>query len=64
VEARLFCGGVAHDTGTVPLEANGDFKIDDMLSPTPPSPCTNPVLLIVSAGNRWFAAGIPVRDDG
>jgi hypothetical protein len=64
VEARLFCDGVAHDTGTVPLEANGDFRIDEALSPTPPSPCTNPVLLIVSAGNRWFAAGIPVRDDG
>ncbi len=63
VEARLFCGGVAHDTGTVPLEADGDFHIDDQLSPAPPSPCDSPVLLIVSANGRWFAAGIPVRDD-
>jgi hypothetical protein len=58
VEARLFCGGVAHDTGTVALAPDGDFRIDDVLSPTPPSPCDNPVLLIVSAANRWFAAGI------
>jgi hypothetical protein len=59
VEARLFCAGVAHDTGLVPLEANGDFRIDDVLSPAPPSPCESPVLLIVSGGGRWFAAGIP-----
>ncbi len=66
VEARLFCGGVPHETGLVPLEADGDFHIDDMLSPAPPSPCQNPVLLIVNAriadGGRWFAAGIPKRD--
>ncbi len=24
----------------VPLEVNGDFRIDDTLSPTPPNPCT------------------------
>jgi hypothetical protein len=29
------------------------------LSALPPDPCENPVLLIVSAANRWFAAGIP-----
>lgn len=62
VEARLFCGGVAHDTGLVPLAANGDFHIDDVLEPAPPSPCASPVLLIVSAGGRWFAAGIPKRE--
>jgi len=48
----------------VPLEANGDFRIDDFLSPAPPNPCVGPVLLIRSAGNRnWFAAGIPKHDD-
>ena len=59
VEARLFCGGVAHDTPVVPLDRDGDFRIDDVLSPAPPSPCVTPVLLIVSANGRWFAAGIP-----
>jgi hypothetical protein len=59
VRARLFCGGVPHDTAVVPLEANGDFRIDDALSPTPPRPCAAPVLLIVSSGGSWFAAGIP-----
>ena len=62
VRARLYCGGVAHDTdpdNPVPLATNGDFRITGFLSPTPPSPCNNPVLLIRSAGGNWFAAGIP-----
>jgi len=29
-----------------------------MLNALPPDPCESPVLLIVSAGGRWFAAGI------
>jgi hypothetical protein len=58
VRARLFCGGVAHDSDVVPLEANGDFRIEGQLVPVPPSPCASPVLLIVSAGGNWFAAGI------
>jgi hypothetical protein len=65
VFATLFCandGNIAHSstlTG-VPLEVNGDFRIDDTLSPLPPNPCTSPVLLIRSAGNQsWFAAGLP-----
>lgn len=61
VHARLFCGGIAHNSGTVSLEDNGDFRIEDVLSPLPPSVCADPILLIVSsvapAGN-WFAAGI------
>lgn len=61
VEARLFCGGVAHDTGLVPLDPDGDFRIDDALTPPPPATCDGPVLLIVNAGGRWFAAGIPKR---
>lgn len=64
VRARLFCGDVAHDSGLVPLALNGDFNIDDVLSPfPPPNPCNNPVLLIVSAGGNWFAAGIPKSEN-
>jgi hypothetical protein len=60
VFATLFCGTVAHDSGAVMPEPNGDFSIDDVLSPAPPTPCETPVLLIRNAetGN-WFAAGIP-----
>jgi hypothetical protein len=59
VRARLFCGGLPHDSAAlVPLDANGDFRIDDQLSPQPPSPCANPVLLIINANGSWFAAGI------
>jgi hypothetical protein len=63
VRARLFCGRVAHDSNLVPLQANGDFRIDDVLLPLPPNPCTNPVLLIISSGGSWFAAGIPTLDN-
>ena len=60
VRARLYCGAVAHDSEqAVPLEADGDFRIDSVLSPRPPHPCSNPVLLIVNLNGAWFAAGIP-----
>jgi hypothetical protein len=62
VRARLFCGAslVSSDSAVVPLEPNGDFRIDGVLAPVPPTPCTTPVLLIVSGANgNWFAAGIP-----
>jgi hypothetical protein len=43
----------------VPLEANGDFMIEDMLMPWPPAECSRPALLIRNASNMgWFAAGI------
>jgi hypothetical protein len=46
----------------VPLEPNGDFRIDDILSPIPTG-CASPVLLIRNAANLgWFAAGIPELD--
>jgi hypothetical protein len=65
VIATLFCandGNVQHNSNPagVPLEVNGDFRIDDTLSPAPPNPCTSPVLLIRNAASGgWFAAGIP-----
>jgi hypothetical protein len=40
------------------LEADGDFRIDDVLSPVPTT-CPSPVLLIRNVANQaWFAAGI------
>jgi hypothetical protein len=65
VFATLFCtndGNVQHSSSLagVQLEADGDFSINDKLSPAPPSTCTSPVLLIRVTGNgAWFAAGIP-----
>jgi len=65
VFATLFCaddGNLQHSSNPtgVPLDVNGDFRIDDTLSPAPPNPCTSPVLLIRSTGSlSWFAAGIP-----
>jgi hypothetical protein len=65
VHASLFCGPAAtateHDTNPagVALADNGDFTINDFLSPLPATPCDTPVLLIRNAGGVWFAAGIP-----
>jgi hypothetical protein len=65
VFATLFCandGNIQHSTSPagVPLQVNGDFSIQDSLSPSLPDTCTSPVLLIrVSGGGSWFAAGIP-----
>jgi len=50
------------DQGGVPLDANGDFRIDDTLNPMP-SDCPSPVLLIRNTGGVWFAAGIPKLGD-
>lgn len=45
------------------LSPNGDFKIDDTLSPLPPDVCISPMLLVRNAANlSWFAVGI-VADD-
>ena len=65
VFATLFCandGNAQHSTSAagVPLQVNGDFRIQDSLSPAPPNTCTSPVLLVrVTGGGSWFAAGIP-----
>lgn len=66
VFATLICEPAApfieHNTTAVPLEANGDFRIDDTLS-SAPSECASPVLLIRNTGGVWFAAGIPKLGD-
>jgi len=46
------------ETALVPLEANGDFRIDDVLTPAVPAECASPVLLIRNPAGAWFAAGI------
>ena len=70
VFATLICEAAApftehnSDLAGVPLAPNGDFTIDDVLSPVPPDPCANPVLFIRNAANlNWFAAGILTSDD-
>ena len=64
VIATLICEAAAPFTerstsaAGVPLTDNGDFKIDDMLSPVPPFSCASPMLLIRNAANLgWFALG-------
>jgi hypothetical protein len=69
VFATLFCGPAAtasdHSSNRVALEADGDFRIDDFLSPAPPTPCDNPVLLIRNGAGAgvWFAAGISKQEE-
>jgi hypothetical protein len=66
VIATLICDVAApftlHSTPTpgVALAPNGDFTIDDTLSPPVPATCASPVLLIRSGAGTgpWFAAGI------
>jgi len=70
VAAQLFCGDQSFTSPGVPLETNGDFTIDAILSPLPlPPTCETPVLLIRSINltsgvlGAWFAAGIPNLND-
>lgn len=66
VFATLFCGPAASATAFssnltgVALDSDGDFTIDDVLSPLPSNTCDTPVLLIRTTGGAhpWFAAGI------
>ncbi|MFL5412275.1 MAG: hypothetical protein ACJ79D_12945 [Myxococcales bacterium] len=61
VRATLICdaaGAALFSSALVPLEPNGDFRIDDVLSPAPPNVCASPVLLIRNPAGAWFAAGI------
>ena len=63
VFATLICEAAAPfiERSTAPtgvaLSQNGDFRIDDVLSPVP-SGCASPVLLIRNLSGAWFAAGI------
>lgn len=67
VFATLICGPAtgpftlhSSNLAGVALEADGDFRINDFLSPLPPMTCASAVLLIRNAnGGAWFAAGIP-----
>ncbi len=65
VFATLFCGpaatATAHSSNRVALDAEGDFRINDFLTPAFPGTCDTPVLLIRNGGASgvWFAAGIP-----
>jgi hypothetical protein len=74
VFATLICEAAApfteHSTSFdgVPLAPNGDFEIDDVLTPIP-TDCASPMLLIRttnanSANRNWFAAGIPKTGKG
>jgi hypothetical protein len=64
VFATLICEAAAPftlrntNTAGVPLQPNGDFRIDDVLDPAPTGGCASPVLLIRNTGGAWFAAGI------
>jgi len=66
VFATLFCGPAATASVSstnqlgVTIDSDGDFTIDDVLSPLPTSSCETPVLLIRTAAGAhpWFAAGI------
>jgi hypothetical protein len=51
---------VEHSTSRtgVPLDVDGDFRIDDELDSIPLE-CPSPVLLIRNTSGLWFAAGIP-----
>lgn len=67
VFATLICEAAApfverSTPGTVALESNGDFRIDDTLNSVPVD-CPSPVLLIRNAAGVWFAAGIPSGND-
>ena len=67
VRATLICEANAPFTlrntdPVVPLELNGDFRIDGVLDPLPPAVCDSPVLLIRNPNGAWFAAGIVKRD--
>jgi len=63
VFASLISGTTVSSTpvaNAVALADDGDFTIDDVLSPVPSSLSQTPILLIRNEAGVWFAAGIPV----
>jgi len=76
VVATLFCDAAQFTSPPADLSLGGDFEIRGPLTPTPPTPCNNPALLIrnfaVPAGSpagtapapgAWFAGGT-IADEG
>ena len=67
VFATLFCEATApfvehNTTFTVPLEPNGDFRIDDTLTSVP-SECASPVLLIRNSNGVCSRPAFSLGDD-
>jgi hypothetical protein len=61
VTAALFCNGsdtAAFTSAPVPLDPNGDFRVDEDLTTALPSPCLAPAVLVRIAQ----AAGAPVAN--
>jgi hypothetical protein len=66
VFASLIVGTTVSSTPTanaVALADDGDFTINDVLSPAPTSITQTPILLIRNEAGVWFAAGIPVLSE-
>ena len=66
VFASLIVGTTVSSTpsaNAVALAADGNFTIDEVLSPVPSSVSGTPILLIRNEAGVWFAAGIPVVID-
>lgn len=66
VGVSLFCGPDPlnrFDSAPVPLDINGNFRIEGSLTVAPPSPCLSPLLLVRNANGgvlgAWFAASVP-----
>jgi len=62
VAATLFCGtNDGFSSPAADISLGGDFEIRGVLTPTPPSPCNAPTLLIRNATGgvlgAWFAVG-------
>jgi hypothetical protein len=63
VFVSLISGTTVSSTPTanaVALADDGNFTINDVLSPAPSSMLQSPILLIRNEAGVWFAAGIPV----
>jgi hypothetical protein len=69
VAAAVFCNGnetPAFTSAAVPLEADGDFRVDQAVTPALPSPCLAPAVLvrIAQANGPPFANGAYIAANG